>query len=77
MESVQKLFMSVKINYNKKLTNETTSNLVLFSNDKFNINGLKKNLSSSEFNYISDLLKSSDLKKNYWSLKLAQRKKFI
>ena len=68
--------MSVKINYNKKLLNKTTSNLVLFANDKFNINGLKKDLSNSEFTYISEILKTADLKKNYFFLKLAQRKKF-
>ena len=56
--------MSIKINYSKKTISKSSANLVLFSNDKFNINGLKKNLSNSEFSYINDLLKTSDLKKN-------------
>ena len=56
--------MSIKINYLKKTDPEISANLVLFSNDKFNINGLKKYLTDKEFIYISDLLKTSDLKKN-------------
>ena len=55
--------MSIKINYSKKTINKSASNLVLFSNEKFNIGGLKKYLSNSEFSYIDDLLKTSDLKK--------------
>ena len=67
--------MSIKINYNKKLLNKTTSNLVLFSNDKFNINGLKKDLTNSEFTYISDILKSADLKKKLMFFQISSKKK--
>ena len=56
--------MSVKIYYSQKTTNTSSSNLVLFSDDKFNLNGLKKFLSNSEYSYIQDLLKTNDLKKN-------------
>ena len=55
--------MSIKINYSNKTSGKTSSNLVLFSNEKFNINGVKKYLSSAEFSYVNDLLKTSDLKK--------------
>ena len=41
-----------------------SANLVLFSDEKFSLNNLKKFLSNSEFSYINDLLKTSDLKKN-------------
>ena len=54
--------MTIKISYSKKL-NKSTSNLILFSNDKFEITNLKTILSNTEFSYINDLLKSSDLKK--------------
>ena len=57
--------MSIKINYLNKTNSKSSANLVLFSNEKFNIGGLKKYLSNSEFSYIHDLLKTSDLKKNY------------
>ena len=42
---------------------KVSSNLILFVDDKFNISGLKKHILSSEFLYISDLLKNSDFKK--------------
>ena len=69
--------MSVKISYSKKTINKSSSNLVLFSNDKFNISGLKKKLSNSEFSYIQDLLKSSDLKKNIFVFEVNSKKKIV
>ena len=68
--------MSLKINYLKK-TNLNSNHLVLFTNDNFKINGLKKYLSDSEFSYISELLKSSDLKKNILLFDLNSKKKII
>ena len=67
--------MSIKINYSKNTYNKTSSNLVLFSNDKFNLNNLKKFLINSEFSYINDLLKTSDLKKNLLIFELNSKKK--
>ena len=55
--------MSIKINYLNKFVNRTLTNLILFVDENFNINELKKNISNIEFSYISDLLKTSDLKK--------------
>ena len=69
--------MSVKINYLKKKISTISSNLVLFSNDKFNISNLKKFLSNGEFNYINDLLKSSDLKKNLLVFEVNSKKKVV
>ena len=69
--------MSVKINYLKKKISTFSSNLVLFSNDKFNISNLKKILSIAEFNYINDLLKSSDLKKNLLVFEVNSKKKVV
>ena len=69
--------MSVKISYSKKTINKSSSNLVLFSNDKFNVSGLKKKLSNSEFSYIQDLLKSSDLKKNILVFEVNSKKKIV
>ena len=67
--------MPVKISYSKKIFNKSSSNLILFSNEKFNISGLKKTLSSSEFSYIKDLLKTSDLKKNILVFEVHSKKK--
>ena len=67
--------MSIKIKYIKKTIGKYSGNLALFSDEKFNINNLKKHLSNSEFSYISDLLKISDLKKNSLFLKSTQKKR--
>ena len=69
--------MSIKINYLKKKKDKSPSNLILFSNDKFNLNNLKKYLLESEFSYISDLLKTSDLKKNLLVFELTSKKKVV
>ena len=67
--------MPIKINYSKNTYNENSSNLVLFSNDNFNLNNLKKYFLNSEFSYINDLLKTSDLKKNLFIFELNSKKK--
>ena len=55
--------MTIQINYNNTGSIKTSSNLVLFVDEKFNIGALKKYISNNEFSYISDLLKNCDLKK--------------
>ena len=56
--------MSIKINYSKKKEKKSLNNLILFCKEGFKINNLKKYLSELEFSYVSDLLKTNDLKKN-------------
>ena len=69
--------MSIKINYLKKTDPETSANLVLFSDDKFKINSLKQHLTESEYTYINDLLKTSDLKKNLFVYEVNSKKKIV
>ena len=69
--------MSVQINYNQKSFSKTSSNIVLFCNEKFDMNRLKKSLADSEFSYISDLLKTSDLSKNLFVFELSSKKKIV
>ena len=69
--------MTIKISYSKKILNKSASNLVFFSNEKFNINSLKNNLSESDFNYISDLLKIADLKKKMLTFEINSKKKVV
>ena len=69
--------MSLTINYSKKNINNSESNLVFFSNDKFDLKNLKKYLSNSEYNYLADLLKSYDLKKNLFVFDINSKKKII
>ena len=68
--------MTVQIYY-KNREKKITSNLVLFVGEKFNITSLNKHISKDEFSYISDLLKTSDKKKNSFFLKLIQKKQFF
>ena len=56
--------MTILINYKKSIQTKASTNLVLFVDENFNINSLKKYISIAEFSYMRDLLKSSDLKKS-------------
>ena len=69
--------MSIKINYSSKLSKKSLTNHVLFTDEKFNINALKRYLSNSEFSYISDLLKNSDLKKDLLFFEINSKKKIF
>ena len=69
--------MSIKVNYSKKTISKSLTNLVLFSNDNFEIGSLKRDLSNFEFSYIKDLLKTSDLKKNLLVFEVNSKKKII
>ena len=69
--------MSIAINYSTKFVNKTSSNLVLFVDEKFNIIQLKKNISISDYSYISDLLKNSDLKKDILVFNINSKKQYI
>ena len=50
--------MTVQINYKNRDLKKTTSNLVLFVGEKFQISALSKHISKNEFSYISELLKT-------------------
>ena len=69
--------MTIKINYKKKIVNKSSSNLVLFVDDKFNFGIAKKLISNNEFSYINDLLKTSDLKKNIFVFEVNSKKKIV
>ena len=66
--------MTVQINYKTNSSNKASSNLILFVDEKFNTSELKKHISNSEFLYISDLLKNSDLKKDLLVFKINSKK---
>ena len=69
--------MTVKINYKNISFKKISQNLVLFTDDRFNLGSLKKYISKLEFSYINDLLKTSDLKKNLLIFELNSKKKII
>ena len=66
--------MTIQINYKSTGLKKNTNNLVLFVDENFNISGLKKYISNTEFSYISDLLKTSDLKKNLLFFEINSKK---
>ena len=69
--------MTLKINYLKKKIGNSSTNLVFFTNDKFKIDNIKKNFSSTEFTYVKDLLRISDLKKNIFVFEVNSKKKIV
>jgi len=69
--------MSIKINYSNKAINKSSNNLVFFTDEKFNISNLKKYISNTEFSYIKDLLKTSDLEKSIFVFEINSKKKII
>ena len=66
--------MTVQIYYKNVGLKKVSANHVLFVDEKFNINGIKKHISNSEFSYISDLLKNSDLKKDLLVFEINSKK---
>ena len=66
--------MTIQINYKNSSIKKVSSNLILFVDEKFNISGLKKHISNSEFLYISDLLKNSDFKKDLLVFEINSKK---
>ncbi len=69
--------MSVKINYSKKTSAKSSGNIVFYVNDKFNISQLTKYISKSEKNYIGNLLRNEDLKKNILVYEINSKRKII
>ena len=66
--------MSIQINYKGFGIKKKSNNLILFVDEKYNINGLKKHILDTEFSYISDLLKTSDLKKDLLFFEINSKK---
>ncbi len=69
--------MSLKINYKNTSLKKISKNIVLFVDEKFSLGHLKKYISKLEFSYVSDLLKTSDLKKNIIFFELSSKKKIV
>ena len=66
--------MTIQINYKTSNSIKASSNFILFVDEKFNIQGLKKYISTNEYSYISDLLKNSDFKKDLLSFEINSKK---
>ena len=69
--------MSIQINYKKISIKKSISNTILFVDEKFNISHLKKHISSSDYSFISDLLKTKNLEKNIVSFEISSKKRIV
>jgi len=69
--------MNIKINFKNQVFNKLKGNLILLVDEKFNISSLKKYISSTEYSYIFDLLKTKDLKKKIITFEINSMKKII
>ena len=69
--------MTVQVLYQNSKLNKSSANLVLFVEENFNISSLKKHILNTEFLYISDLLKTCNLKKNLLVFEVNSKKKII
>ena len=69
--------MNIKINFKNQAFGKSYGNSILFVDEKFNISGLKKLISASEYSYIIDLLKNEDLEKNFITFDLSSKRKII
>ncbi len=69
--------MSVTINYIKAKPKKSSSNQILFVDENFSMSSLKKFLSNNEYNFVSDLLKTKDVKKQILSFEINSKRKII
>jgi len=68
--------MSIQFNFTKKDA-KSSGNVVLFVNEKFECSNIKKYISTFEFSYINDLLKTGNLKKNILIFELNSKRKIV
>ena len=69
--------MSVLINYKKNLPKNNSLNLILFIDEKFNIDILRKYISSNDYSFIKDIIKTKDTKKKILSFDISSKKTLI
>ena len=69
--------MSVIINYKASFFKKNSPNIILFSDENFNISGLKKNILNSDYSFISDLIKTKDKKDKILSFDISSKRKII
>ena len=69
--------MSINISYKNTLSKANTTNLIFFVDEKYNILHLKKYISSSEYSFILDLIKTKDTKKKILTFDINSKRKII
>ena len=69
--------MSIKISFKKSTSRKNSTNLVLFVDEKFSLSQIKKYISAQELFYISDLLKTKDVKRKILFFDINSKRKII
>ena len=69
--------MTIEIKYKSNPPQKSNFNNVFFVDQQFNISNLKKYINSSEFSFISDLIKSKNQKKKVINFDINSKKKII
>ena len=69
--------MSVLISYKKNSPKINSSNLILFVDEKFNITSLIKYMSETDYSFISDIIKTKDIKKKILSFDISSKRRII
>ena len=69
--------MSVEITNKIKISKKSSHNLVLFVDEKFNISNIKKHVLGSDYKFITDLIKTRDLKKKVVTFDISSKKKVV
>ncbi len=67
--------MNIALNFKKQASIKSYVNPILFVDEKFNIIGLKKYISNSEYSYILDLIKVKDVKKKIVTFDISSKNK--
>ena len=69
--------MSVKINYKSSSAKKKITNSILFVDEKYNITKIKKYISSPEYSFLADLIKTKDLKKSIITFDINSKRKIV
>ena len=69
--------MTLLLNYKNVVSKKNSTNVIYLVDEKFNIQGLKKKTNNLEYSFLTDLLKTSDIKKEILSFEINSKKTII
>ena len=69
--------MTLLLNYKNSVPKKNSTNFIYLVDEKFDIRGLKKNTNKLEHSFLTDLLKTSDIKKEILSFEINSKKTVI
>ena len=69
--------MTLLLNYKNVVSKKNSTNVIYLVDEKFNIRGLKKHTNNSEYSFLNELLKTSDIKKEILIFEINSKKTII